>query len=138
MQPVVVRARQSDAPVTVALQTDVQSFVGIKHGHGDLGSVEKAQPKLDAGVLPLLRRQGSARPTIPRKERIFAFPLHGAKLRRHKLPQLAIALEHMAVGIDHRKRSLHSALLAFFYYPPVVFVNMKRNSLLTSRIAYRM
>src|SRR5512146_1319629 len=107
MQPIIVRACQRHGPIAIALQTDVQALVRVKHGQRYLRGVEKAQPKLDARMFALLRRQGAPRPTVPGKERVFALSRHRANLRREKLPQLAISFEHVAVGIDDWKRTLH-------------------------------
>ena len=107
MQPVVIRPRQSHRPIAIALQADVQTLVRIKHRQRDFRGIEKAQPKLDARMLALVRRERAPRPAVPRKKRILALPRHGAKLSRQKLPQLAITFEDVAVGVNDGKRSFH-------------------------------
>ena len=103
MQPVVIRPRQSHRPIAIALQADIQTLVRIKHRQRDFGGIEKAQPKLDARMLALVRRKRAPRPAIPRKKRIFPLSRHRAKLRRQKFPQLAIPLEHVPVGVNDGK-----------------------------------
>src|SRR5438309_11957287 len=100
MEPVVIRSRQSRRPIAITLQTDVQTLVRIKYGERDLRRVEKAHPKPYARMLALMRRKRATRPTVPRKKRILALPRHRSKLRRQKRPQLAIPLEHVAIGVD--------------------------------------
>src|SRR6266404_5675256 len=107
MEPVVISPCQGHGPIGIALQADIQTFVRIKHRQGDVCRIEKAHPKLDARMLALVRRQRTPRPTVPGKKRILALPRHRAKLRRQKLPQLAIPLEHMAVGVNDEKWAFH-------------------------------